>query len=342
MTIADIEQAAFGMQRKVKDRAWGYVRQIHVAAVIVRLQRGNRLDLRRNPDGADEWLVGQNDLVAPAHAVSVDMHHPHPLRQRRIEHRGRSRSDQPAEFRNDAGLPGGLRAAGFHCVNMHGEAIALLDAADGHRAALRIEKGKLQFRGRTVLLAGDDTAEGVFGLDHDDVAGIDREHGLGIGPVDIMEITLRRDRKLVALAGLTLGEPALCHDRSFQPGGVGHGHLLNHPSEGWWRCQSVTRWNASPAATRRASSRWRPTNWNATGPPLSVKPPGSVMVGLPVMSKGQLKRKRPVISPGFSPKVAILASVGAANVWAGTARRSTFSNSTLTIPLNASRRRTIL
>jgi len=181
------------MHRKVKDRAWSDVRQIHVAAVVVGLQRGDRLDLGRNPDGADERFVGQDDLVTPAHAVLVDVHHPHPLRQRRIEHGGRSRSDQTAEFRDDAGLAGGLRAAGLDGVNMHGEAIALLHAADGNRAALRIEKRKLQFRRRTVLLAGDDAAEGVFRLHHDDVAGIDREYGLGIGPVDIVEVALCRD-----------------------------------------------------------------------------------------------------------------------------------------------------
>src|SRR5882757_6654341 len=78
---------------------------------------------------------------------------------------------------------------------------AVIRAADGNRATLRIEKRKLQFRGRTVLLAGDDAAEGIFRLDHDDVAGIDREYGLGIGPVGIMKIALCRDGQLVALPG---------------------------------------------------------------------------------------------------------------------------------------------
>jgi hypothetical protein len=94
-------------------------------------------------------------------------------------------------------------------------------------AALRVEKGKFQFGSRTVLLAGEDAAEGIFGLDHDDVAGIDREHRLGIGAVDIMEVALRRDGQLVTFAGLAAGEPALCHDRGFQPGLVGHRNLLN-------------------------------------------------------------------------------------------------------------------
>ena len=44
--------------------------------------------------------------------------------------------------------------------------------------------------------------------------------------------------------------------------------------------------------------RWRPTNWKATGPPFGAKPAGSVMVGLPVMSNGQVKRSKPAISDG--------------------------------------------
>ena len=79
MAIADIEQTAFDMHREVQDRAGRDIRQIHVAAVIIRLQRRNRLDLGGNSDGSDERLVGQRDLVTPAHAIPVDMHHPHPL-----------------------------------------------------------------------------------------------------------------------------------------------------------------------------------------------------------------------------------------------------------------------
>jgi hypothetical protein len=40
-------------------------------------------------------------------------------------------------------------------MDMHGEAIALLDPVDGNRAALRIEEGKLQLCRRAVLFAGD-------------------------------------------------------------------------------------------------------------------------------------------------------------------------------------------
>ena len=41
------------------------------------------------------------------------------------------------------------------------------------------------------------------------------------------------------------------------------------------------------------------------------------MVGLPVMSNGQVKRSSPAISEASSPSAAILASVGAAKAWAG-------------------------
>ena len=54
------------------------------------------------------------------------------------------------------------------------------------------------------------------------------------------------------------------------------------------------------------------TNWNAIGPPFAANPPGSVMVGLPVISNGQVKRSSPPISEASSPSDAILASVGAA------------------------------
>src|SRR5712671_112372 len=111
-------------------------------------------------------------------------------------------------------------------MDLDGQAITLLDAADGNRAALRIEKGKPQFRGWTVLLAGDDAAEGVFRLHHDDIAGIDREHRLGIGPIDIMEVALRRDGELVALPELTFGKAALRHDRGHEPGVVDHRYIL--------------------------------------------------------------------------------------------------------------------
>ncbi len=97
-------------------------------------------------------------------------------------------------------------------MNVDGQAIALLHAADGNRATLRVEKGKPQFRARTVLLAGDDAAESIFRLHHDDIAGIYREYRLGIGPIDKVEVALRRDGQFVAFTSLTLGKAALRHD----------------------------------------------------------------------------------------------------------------------------------
>src|SRR6185312_2171650 len=71
--------------------------------------------------------------------------------------------------------------------------------------ALRIQEGKSQLRGRAVLLARDDTAEGVFRFDIDDVARIDGQDRLGIGAVNIMERTLCRDRQFVAASRPSLG-----------------------------------------------------------------------------------------------------------------------------------------
>ena len=139
-------------------------------------------------------------------------------------------------------------------MNVDGQAIALLHAVDGNRAALRIEKGKLQFRGRAVLFAGDDAAEGVLGLDHEDIAGIDREHRLGIRPIDIMEVALRRDRELVALASLPLGKPACRHDRSLEPGIVDHRDIL----ESMAAMQIARRNWIAPSGPSSASSRRRP------------------------------------------------------------------------------------
>ena len=205
MAIADVEKPALAAHREIKDRAGRDVGQIHVAAMIIRLQRRDRLDLGRDADGADERLVGQRDLVAPAHAVLVDMHFPDPLRQRRIEHGGRRGPNQAAKFRNDAGGAGRLRAAGLHRMNDDGEAVALLNTAYRDRPALRVQERKPQFRGRTILFAGDDAAERILGLDHDDIARVDGQHGLGVRPVDIMKRPLRFDGEFMALAGLSFG-----------------------------------------------------------------------------------------------------------------------------------------
>src|SRR5258708_1514976 len=103
-------------------------------------------------------------------------------------------------------------------MNMHGEAIALLDPVDGNRAALRIEEGKFQLRGRAVLLPGDDTAESVFGLDGNDIAGVDSQNCFCVGTVDVVERTLLLDREFMALSSVALGQAARCHDRGLEPG----------------------------------------------------------------------------------------------------------------------------
>ena len=48
--------------------------------------------------------------------------------------------------------------------------------------------------------------------------------------------------------------------------------------------------------------------------PDAVKPPGKVIVGLPLRSKGAVKRNRPAISLGSRPEASIIAQVCAANV----------------------------
>jgi hypothetical protein len=106
------------------------------------------------------------------------------------------------------------------------QAIALLDPVHRDRTALRIEEGKFQLRARAVLFAGDDTAEGIFRLHRNDISGIDGQDRLGIGAVDIVERSLCRDRELVAFSAPRLGEAPLRHDRSLEPGIVGHRDIL--------------------------------------------------------------------------------------------------------------------
>src|SRR5699024_8857772 len=112
-----------------------------------------------------------------------------------------------------AGLAGRLCAAGLYGMNVHGEAIAFLDPVDGNRPALRIEERKLQFCRWAILFAGDDATESVFGLDHNDIAGLDRENWFGVRPIDVMKGTLLLDREFMALSGLTLGKATCRHDR---------------------------------------------------------------------------------------------------------------------------------
>ncbi len=186
--------------------------QIHVAAVIVRLQRGNRLDLGRDADGADERLVGQRDLVIPAHAVAVDMQLLHALGQRRIEQRRRGGSDQPAELRDDAGRSGRLLAAGLDVADIDRKAIALLGALDRDRPALRVEIGKFSFAvGLSVSLVR--TPPNASSVSTTTTSpGLDRQRRLGIGTINIVEGALLLDREAAGRAGRALCDRALRHD----------------------------------------------------------------------------------------------------------------------------------
>src|SRR5215475_9118830 len=112
-------------------------------------------------------------------------------------------------------------------MNMHGQAIALLDPVDGNRAALRVEERELQLCCRAVLFACDNTAEGVFGFDHHNIAGIDREDRLCIRSVNVVEAALPLDREFMALSSMAFGKAALCHDRGLEPWIVGHRDILD-------------------------------------------------------------------------------------------------------------------
>ena len=159
------------MHGQINDGSGCDIGQIHVAAVIVRLQRGDRLDLGRHADRADERLVRQRDLVAPAHAVPVDMQLADAFGQRRVQHRGGAGPDQPAKLGDDAGRSGRLLAARLDVEDMDREAIALPGALDCNRTALRVQVWKVQLRRGAVALARERAPESVFGFDHDDPPG---------------------------------------------------------------------------------------------------------------------------------------------------------------------------
>jgi hypothetical protein len=46
VAVAQVEKAAGRIDGKIDDRTGANVRQIHIAAIVVRLQRRDRLDLR--------------------------------------------------------------------------------------------------------------------------------------------------------------------------------------------------------------------------------------------------------------------------------------------------------
>ena len=102
MGIADVEQRTGCADRQIRDRAGPHVRQVHVAAVIVRRQRVDGVDLGRAAQRADVRLVGQRDTVAPVDVILVDLNLAHLLGQRLVEGRGVVGAGEPTELLDHA------------------------------------------------------------------------------------------------------------------------------------------------------------------------------------------------------------------------------------------------
>jgi len=102
---------------------------------------------------------------------------------------------------------------------------------DDNRAALRLRKGNFSFAVGAVLLAGDDAAESVFGLDSNDIAGVDRENRFCVGTVDVVERTLLLDRESWRFPAWPLAS-ARCHDR-----GLSRDRRSSRYPRNFWRLQ---------------------------------------------------------------------------------------------------------
>ena len=169
-----IEIGVLVLDREVDDGARRHVGQVHVAAPVVGLQRGDRLDLGRDAERADEGLVGQRDpvveLARPASVTSIFFTR---SGSGCVEHRGVGGGDQAAELRDQRGGADRLRPARHDRVDVDREHVALLRALDRDRPVLRVDEGHVEHRRRQVGLGLDRPLEGVDGLGHDPVAGPD-------------------------------------------------------------------------------------------------------------------------------------------------------------------------
>ncbi len=219
MAIAEIEETTLGVDRQINHRADADIGQVHVAAVVVRDQRGDRLDLRRGADGADERLVRQRDLVVPLGAgLGIDMQLLDPLRQRLMQQRGLVGADKAAEARHHHRGTARLRPARHDALDIDGERIALLGTVDPDRPVLRIEIGKVEDLRGAVGLVLDRALERIVGLGRDHGTGIDGQHRLDVGAVDIVVLALLGFGNGMLGAGLALGDALVRHDRVVIPG----------------------------------------------------------------------------------------------------------------------------
>ena len=219
VAVAEEEQRAGRVHRQVDDGARRHVRQVHVAAVVVRDDRGDRLDFRRGADGANERLVGQRDAVVPLDAGDgVDVHLLDDLRQRLVQHRRVAGAGEAAEFGDQAGGAGRLRPARHDLLDVDGEAVALLGALHIDRPVLRVDVGEVQHLGRQVGLGLHRAVEGVVGLRRHHRTGFYAQHRRGVGAVDIFVVALLGLGEGVMGTRLALRHAALRHDRVLEPG----------------------------------------------------------------------------------------------------------------------------
>ena len=62
------------MYREVDDCAGCNIREVHISAPVVRLQRRHSLDLRTYPKRADKWFIGQGDPAVELDPILRHLH----------------------------------------------------------------------------------------------------------------------------------------------------------------------------------------------------------------------------------------------------------------------------
>ena len=143
---------------------------VEVAAVPARLTGRERLAAGRDADDADHRVGRERDPV-------VHLHDPVP----HLEHLGDGRLDEPAQLpeagdqRRDAPLDRP------HVEDLRHERVTGLGAAHRHRPRGAVDATEVDV-GDEVGFALDLPREAVVRLEGDDVAGLDLEDGLEIGP----------------------------------------------------------------------------------------------------------------------------------------------------------------
>ena len=194
-----------------------HVGQVHVAAVVVRRQRVDRVDLGRAAQRADVRLVGQRDPLAPVHTVLVEVDLADLLGQRIVQRRGVVGTGQRTEVRDHAAGAAGVRAPRQHRLDVDRDGVALLGTLHHDRSVLRIQEGHVQLGGQAVLLGGDLALEGVARPDHDPVAGFHVQHRLRVRAHGVVIGALQGLGEVVRRADGAAGHAPLGHDRGVEP-----------------------------------------------------------------------------------------------------------------------------